>query len=79
MVVASYRQTCYAYPSGGGAFVVSLDNLGSDAALAAAAALLVDYVMTVGGLGGRGVVAITSAVTSLQRHTVADLGRVRRR
>src|SRR5277367_2334256 len=43
VVVASYRQTVYAYPNGGGAFIVSLDNLGQTAALSAAAALLVDY------------------------------------
>ncbi|MDT7772023.1 MAG: hypothetical protein QOC67_947, partial [Pseudonocardiales bacterium] len=47
VVVASYRQTCYAYPNGGGAYVVSKVNLGESAALAAASALLVDYVMTV--------------------------------
>ena len=63
VVVASYRQTCYAYPSGGGAFIVSLDNLGQTAALSAAAALLVDYVMTVAVSVVAGVVAITSAVT----------------
>ncbi len=69
VVVASYRQTVYAYPSGGGAFVVSLDNLGQTPALGAAAALLVDYVMTVAVSVVAGVVAITSAVTSLARHT----------
>src|ERR1700712_1189571 len=69
VVVASYRQTVYAYPSGGGAFVVSLDNLRTTAALSAAAALLVDYVMTVAVSVVAGVAAITSAVTSLQRHT----------
>ncbi len=68
VVIASYRQTVYAYPSGGGAFVVSLDNLGATAALSAAAALLVDYVMTVAVSVVAGVAAITSAVTSLQRH-----------
>src|SRR6476646_4262764 len=47
VVVASYRQTCFAYPSGGGAYIVSKENLGNTAALTAAAALLVDYVMTV--------------------------------
>jgi amino acid transporter len=71
VVVASYRQTCYAYPSGGGAFVVSRDNLGATAALTAAAALLVDYVMTVAVSVVAGVVAITSAAPSLQRHAVA--------
>src|SRR6185437_3902951 len=60
-VVASYRQTCFAYPSGGGAYVVSRENLGESAALAAAGALLVDYVMTV---------AVTSAVPALSRHAV---------
>jgi len=70
VVIASYRQTCYAYPSGGGAFVVSLENLGANAALTAAAALLVDYVMTVVVSVVAGVVAITSAAPSLQRHAV---------
>ena len=70
VVIASYRQTCYAYPSGGGAFIVSLDNLGANAALTAAAALLVDYVMTVVVSVVAGVVAITSAAPSLQRHAV---------
>ena len=69
VVVASYRQTCYAYPSGGGAFVVSLDNLGRTAALSAAAALLVDYVMTVAVSVVAGVAAITSAVPSWTSHT----------
>ena len=70
IVVASYRQTCFAYPSGGGAYVVSKDNLGDRAALTAASALLVDYVMTVAVSVVSGVVAITSAVTSLQAHAV---------
>src|SRR6266542_4079579 len=47
VVVASYRQTCYAYPTGGGAYAVSRANLGRNAALVAASALLVDYVLTV--------------------------------
>jgi amino acid transporter len=70
VVIASYRQTCYAYPNGGGAFIVSLENLGSNAALTAAAALLVDYVMTVAVSVVAGVVAITSAAPSLQHHAV---------
>ncbi|MCW2599273.1 MAG: hypothetical protein JWM02_1102 [Frankiales bacterium] len=65
IVVASYRQTCFAYPTGGGAYIVSKDNLGETAALTAAAALLVDYVMTVAVSVVSGVVAITSAITSL--------------
>jgi amino acid transporter len=70
VVVASYRQTCYAYPSGGGAYVVSKDNLGRNASLTAAAALLVDYVMTVAVSVVSGVVAITSAFTSLATYAV---------
>ena len=46
-VVISYRQTCHAYPNGGGAYAVSRANLGQNAALVAAAALLIDYVLTV--------------------------------
>ncbi len=69
-VVASYRQTCYAYPTGGGAYVVSRENLGETAALTAAAALLVDYVMTVAVSVTSGVVAITSAIPSLSPHAV---------
>ena len=70
-VVASYRQTCYAYPSGGGAYVVSLENLGESASLAAAAALLVDYVMTVAVSVASGVVAVTSAFPALSPYAVA--------
>src|SRR5664279_1027001 len=69
-VVASYRQTCYAYPNGGGAYVVSRENLGESAALAAAAALLVDYVMTVAVSVTSGVVAVTSAIPTLSPHAV---------
>src|SRR3954463_11650044 len=47
VVVASYRQTCHAYPNGGGAYTVSRDNLGEQPALVAASALLIDYVLTV--------------------------------
>lgn len=70
VVVASYRQTCFAYPSGGGAYIVSKDNLGRNASLTAAAALLVDYVMTVAVSIVSGVVAITSGVPSLAPHAV---------
>ena len=64
-VVVSYRQTCFAYHSGGGAYVVSRENLGEGASLAAAAALLVDYVMTVAVSVTSGVVAVTSAFPTL--------------
>jgi amino acid transporter len=71
VVIASYRQTCHAYPNGGGAYVVSNENLGQGAALTAASALLVDYVLTVAVSVVAGVAAITSAVPSLSRHAVA--------
>ncbi len=47
LVAASYRQTIFAYPSGGGSYLVSKDNLGVHVGLIAAAALLIDYVLTV--------------------------------
>ena len=68
VVVASYRQTVHAYPNGGGAFVVSRDNLGERAALVAGSALLVDYVMTDAVSVTSGVVAVTSAFRSLAPH-----------
>ncbi len=71
IVILSYRQTCHAYPNGGGAFAVSLDNFGENAALVAAAALLVDYVMTVAVSVVAGVAGITSAAPSLSNHAVA--------
>ena len=69
VVVTSYRQTCHAYPNGGGAFAVSLANFGPTPALIAASALLVDYVMTVAVSVVSGVLAVTSAAPSLDRHT----------
>src|SRR5438128_5289202 len=61
IVATSYRQTIYAYPSGGGAYIVAKDHLGTSAGLTAAAALLVDYVLTVSVSISAGVAAITSA------------------
>ena len=61
IVATSYRQTIYAYPSGGGAYIVAKENLGTYAGLVAAAALLVDYVLTVSVSISAGVAAITSA------------------
>jgi amino acid transporter len=71
VVVASYRQTCYAYPNGGGAYAVSRANLGEDASLVAATSLLIDYVLTVAVSVVAGVAAITSAVPELAPHAVA--------
>jgi len=64
IVVASYRETCHAYPNGGGAYAVSRANLGEDASLVAASALLIDYVLTVAVSVVAGVAAITSAAPS---------------
>src|SRR3954471_7207509 len=71
IVVASYRQTCVAYPNGGGAYAVSRENLGEDASLVAASSLLIDYVLTVSVSVVAGVAAITSAVPSLTPHAVS--------
>jgi amino acid transporter len=70
IVVASYRQTCFAYPNGGGAYTVSRENLGEDASLVAATSLLIDYVLTVAVSVVAGVAAVTSAVPSLAPHAV---------
>jgi len=61
IVVISYRQTIHAYPGGGGAYLVARENLGDASALVAAAALLIDYVLTVAVSIAAGVAAITSA------------------
>ena len=61
IVAISYRQTIYAYPSGGGAFIVAKENLGTLPGLVAGASLLVDYVLTVSVSVAAGVEAITSA------------------
>lgn len=61
IVAISYRQTIHAYPSGGGAYIVAKENLGTTPGLVAGAALLVDYVLTVSVSIAAGVAAITSA------------------
>jgi amino acid transporter len=70
LVVASYRQTIHAYPSGGGSYVVSRENLGTTPSLVAGASLLVDYVLTVAVSVASGVAAITSAFTALRPYRV---------
>ena len=65
IVVSSYRQTIRAYPQGGGAYIVSKDNLGVPAGLVAGAALLIDYVLTVAVSVAAGIAALTSAVPAL--------------
>src|SRR3989441_129742 len=71
IVVASYRQTVHAYPQGGGAYYVAKENLGTTFGLVAAAALLVDYTLTVAVSVAAGVDAITSAFPGLLGHRVA--------
>ena len=61
IVVASYRQTIFAYPSGGGAYIVSRENLGETPALVAGASLLVDYILTVAVSVAGGVLAMRTA------------------
>src|SRR5438132_6479868 len=60
IVVTSYRQTIFAYPSGGGSYVVSRENLGEMPSLVAGASLLVDYILTVAVSISAGVAAIVS-------------------
>jgi amino acid transporter len=70
VVVVSYRQTVAAYPQGGGAYLVAKDNLGQYPALIAAAALLVDYVLTVAVSVVAGIAALTSAVFWLHPYRI---------
>lgn len=65
IVAASYYQTIHGYPSGGGAYIVAHDNLGVWPGLTAAAALLIDYVLTVAVSISAAVLAITSAFPAL--------------
>jgi amino acid transporter len=71
IVAVSYRQTIRAYPSGGGAYIVAKDNLGDGPAQVAAAALLVDYILTVSVSVAAGVAAIISALPELEAWRVA--------
>ena len=71
LVVVSYRQTVRAYPRGGGSYIVARENLGTLPGLVAAAAVLIDYVLTVAVSVVAGSVAITSAVPALAEHRVA--------
>jgi amino acid transporter len=70
VVVVSYRQTVAAYPQGGGAYLVAKDNLGRYPALIAAAALLVDYVLTVSVSVVAGIAALTSAAPGLHPYRI---------
>ncbi|MHB8932159.1 MAG: APC family permease [Bellilinea sp.] len=70
IVVISYEQTIHAYPNGGGAYIVSRDNLGDLSAKVAAAALMTDYVLTVAVSISSGVANLVSAIPSLLDYRV---------
>jgi len=70
IVVGSYRQTILAYPSAGGAYIVSRENLGTYPSLVAGAALLTDYVLTVSVSVAAGIAAVTSAIPTLYPYRV---------
>ena len=71
IVFFSYRQTIAAYPSGGGSYTVATENLGEKAGLLAAAALMIDYILTAAVGISAGVTAMTSALPKFQPHTLA--------
>ena len=68
ILTVSYRQIIYAYPEGGGAYIVAKSNIGTWAGLVAAAALIIDYVLTVAVSTAAGIAAITSAFPVLFPH-----------
>ncbi|WNQ11172.1 APC family permease [Paenibacillus aurantius] len=70
-LILSYRQIIFAYPHGGGAYVVSKQNLGTYPGLIAGGSLLVDYILTVAVSVSAGTDAITSAFPALHAHTVS--------
>jgi amino acid transporter len=71
IVYFSYRQTIEAYPTGGGSYTVARENLGPKAGLLAAAALMIDYILTAAVGISAGIGALVSAVPRLQPHTLA--------
>jgi amino acid transporter len=70
IVTISYRQTIFAYPSGGGSYIVASENLGRLPGLVAGAALLIDYVLTVAVSIASGVAALISAAPGLGSYAV---------
>jgi amino acid transporter len=71
IVYFSYRQTIQAYPGGGGSYTVARLNLGTNAGLLAAAALMIDYILVVAVGISAGVGALVSAAPRLHSHTLA--------
>lgn len=70
ILILSYRQTIFSYPTGGGAYIVAKDNLGVPTGLIAGGSLLVDYILTVAVSSSAGTDAITSAFPQLHDHRV---------
>ena len=70
IVAISYRQTIFSYPSGGGAYIVAKDNLGTTPGLFAGAALMIDYVLTVAVSVSAGIAAILSFLPHYQQYHV---------
>jgi amino acid transporter len=70
IVFFSYRQTIEAYPHGGGSYTVASENLGPNAGLLAAAALMIDYILTAAVGISAGIGALISAAPSLQPYTL---------
>ncbi|MBS0157172.1 MAG: APC family permease [Nitrospira sp.] len=68
ILTMSYRQIIFEYPEGGGAYIVGKSNLGEWSGLVAAAALMIDYVLTVAVSVAAGIAALTSAVPDLLPH-----------
>ena len=77
LVATSYRQTIFAYPSGGGSYIVSRENLGENPALVAGASLLVDYILTVAVSISAGVAAIISIPQFAEPREASGRGRAR--
>jgi amino acid transporter len=73
IVSVSYRQVCRGYPSGGGAYVVARENLGPNFGLIAAAALMVDYVMTVAVSSASALANLATAFSAIAPYKV-ELG-----
>jgi amino acid transporter len=70
IVSASYRQTIALYPNGGGAYIVSMENLGQTPGLLAGGALMIDYILTVAVSVSAGVAAMSSAFPWVGQHSI---------
>ena len=78
-LILSYRQTIKAYPSAGGAYIVTRDNFGLLPAQVAGVALLTDYVLTVSVSVAAGIAALSSAFPALAPYTLRTVDRLRPR